>query len=97
MAGVARVGDIDTGHGTYAPDTVASGSPNVFANGMPVARTGDPHGVHKNTVLPFDVHPAFCGAGSGTVFANGSPVFRGGDPVDDATQAGCSGNVSAGG
>jgi uncharacterized Zn-binding protein involved in type VI secretion len=97
MAGVARVGDGDTGHGTYTPDTVTSGSGSVFANGIAVARSGDPHGVHINTVKPFDKHPAACGAGSGSVFANGMPVFRAGDPVDAATQAGCSGNVFAGG
>jgi uncharacterized Zn-binding protein involved in type VI secretion len=97
MAGVARVGDSDTGHGTYTADTVKSGSPNVFVNGIAAARSGDPHGVHINTVEPYDVHPAVCGAGSGSVFVNGMPVFRGGDPVDGATQAGCSGNVFAGG
>jgi uncharacterized Zn-binding protein involved in type VI secretion len=76
---------------------VTAASPNVFVNGIPAARSGDAHGVHINTVEPFDVHPAFCGAGSGSVFVNGMPVFRGGDPVDGATQAGCSGNVFAGG
>jgi uncharacterized Zn-binding protein involved in type VI secretion len=97
MAGVARVGDSDTGHGTYTPDTVQSGSPNVLVNGIAAARSGDPHGTHINTVDPYDEHSASCGAGSKTVLVNGIPVFRGGDPVDDATQAGCSGTVFAGG
>jgi uncharacterized Zn-binding protein involved in type VI secretion len=97
MPGAARVGDTDTGHGTYAPDTVKTGSPNVFVNGIAVARTGDPHGVHINTVTPFDIHTAVCGPGSGSVFVNGLPVFRIGDPVDGATQAAGSGNVIVGG
>jgi uncharacterized Zn-binding protein involved in type VI secretion len=97
MPGAARIGDTDTGHGTYTPDTVKAGSSNVLVNGIGVARTGDDHGVHVNTVKPYDVHPAVCGAGSGTVFANGSPVFRIGDPVDSATQAAGSGNVIVGG
>jgi uncharacterized Zn-binding protein involved in type VI secretion len=97
MAGAARIGDSDTGHGTYAPDTVKAGSSDVFVNGIGVARSGDDHGQHVNTVKPYDVHPAVCGAGSGTVFANGKPIFRIGDPVDSATQAGGSGNVIVGG
>ena len=97
MAGIARVEDSDTGHGTYTADTVKSGSPNVLVNGIPAARSGDPHGQHVNTVFPFDAHDAACGAGSTTVFINGMPAFRAGDPVDDAAQAGCSANVLAGG
>jgi uncharacterized Zn-binding protein involved in type VI secretion len=97
MPGAARVGDADSGHGTYTPDTVKSGSPNVLTNGIPTARTGDPHGQHMNTVEPYDVHDAVCGSGSGTVFINGIPAFRIGDPVDAATQVGGSGNVIIGG
>jgi uncharacterized Zn-binding protein involved in type VI secretion len=96
-SGIARIGDTDTGHGTYAPDTVKAGSSNVFINGTGAARTGDDHGQHINTVKPYDVHPAVCGAGSGTVRINGKPAFRIGDPVDSATQAAGSGNVIAGG
>jgi uncharacterized Zn-binding protein involved in type VI secretion len=96
-AGAARIGDADTGHGTYTPDTVKAGSPNVFANGIGVARTGDNHGVHVNTVKPYDVHSTVCGTGSATVLINGNSIFRIGDPVDLATQAVGSGNVFAGG
>jgi uncharacterized Zn-binding protein involved in type VI secretion len=95
--GAARIGDVDTGHGTYTPDTVQAGSSNVFVNGIGVARTGDDHGIHVNTVEPYDTHPAACGAGSATVFANGKPIFRIGDPVDSATQEAGSGNVIIGG
>jgi uncharacterized Zn-binding protein involved in type VI secretion len=97
MAGIARVGDTDSGHGTYTPDTVKAGSPTVFVNGAAAARSGDPHGQHVNTVIPYDAHPAVCGAGSGTVFINGMSAFRIGDPVDDADQAAGSSDVFAGG
>jgi hypothetical protein len=96
-SGIARIGDTDTGHGTYTPDTVKAGSSDVFVNGIGAARTGDAHGQHVNTVEPYDVHPAVCGAGSGTVKVNGKSVFRIGDPVDSATQAAGSANVLAGG
>jgi hypothetical protein len=94
--GAARIGDTDTGHGTYAPDTVKEGSDNVFVNGIGVARSGDAHGAHVNTAKPYDVHPASCGDGSGTVFVNGKSVFRIGDSVDSATQAAGSDNVIVG-
>jgi hypothetical protein len=95
-SGIARVGDTDSGHGTYTPDTVKAGSPNVLVNGIPAARTGDDHGEHVNRAPPYDVHSAVCGDGSGTVFVNGKPVFRIGDPVDSATQSAGSGDVLAG-
>jgi uncharacterized Zn-binding protein involved in type VI secretion len=95
-SGIARVGDTDSGHGTYTPDTVKAGSPDVFINGIAAARSGDPHGQHVNTVKPYDVHAATCGAGSSTVFINGKSAFRIGDPVDAATQAAGSVNVLSG-
>jgi uncharacterized Zn-binding protein involved in type VI secretion len=97
MPGIARLGDGDTGHGTYAPDVVTAASGDVLVNGTGAARSGDAHGVHANTVKPYDVHGAVCGAGSGTVLINGRSAFRIGDSVDAATQSGGSGNVIAGG
>ena len=64
MPGVSRLGDVCTGHGCFPsrPSTgsvLAAGSPNVFVNGMEIARIGD---------------PVACGSavatGSGNVFAN---------------------------
>lgn len=68
MPAVARIGD-PMGRG----DTVKSGSPNVYANGLPVARLTDGttgHGCWPATILA---------EGSGTVFVNGLPVSRVGD------------------
>lgn len=69
MPPVARQGDGHT-HG----GAVMEGSPNVQANGLPVARVGDR--VHCNqhgtqTIV----------AGSGTVRANGRAVARHGDAI----------------
>jgi uncharacterized Zn-binding protein involved in type VI secretion len=97
MPGASRVGDADSGHGTYTADTVKSGSGNVIINGISAARTGDPHGQHINKVEPFDIHSAICGTGSGSVFINEIPAFRIGDPVDAATQIGGSSSVIIGG
>lgn len=53
---------------------IVSGSPDVFCNGKPVARVGDPvaclrHGAQR------------IAAGSTTVFCNGKGVARVGDPI----------------
>tara|TARA_Y100001937_G_scaffold94392_2_gene128019 strand:- start:216 stop:506 length:291 start_codon:yes stop_codon:yes gene_type:complete len=44
---VARIGDADTNHAPCPPASCSTGSPNVFANNIPVHRVGDtntPHG-----------------------------------------------------
>ena len=68
MPYVARIGDPFS-----CGDTVASGSANVHANGIPLGRITDAtvgHGCWPPTIIA---------AGSGTVFANGLPVARVGD------------------
>ena len=68
MSAIARIGDP-----MARGDTVRAGSPNVFANGIPVARLTDAttgHGCWPATILA---------QGSGTVTANGIPVSRVGD------------------
>ena len=42
MPQVARIGDADTNHPPCAAGQCATGSPNVFAEGLPVGRIGDP-------------------------------------------------------
>jgi uncharacterized Zn-binding protein involved in type VI secretion len=61
MAAAARLGDpISCG------DTIAGGSGNVFFNGMPVARVGDPTAGHP------------CGPPTSLAAGNGSNVFANG-------------------
>jgi len=105
MPGVARVGDLESGSCPIGPSSlapplpIASGSGNVFVNGIPVARTGDPYGGdHIEIPLPNPPHKVSCGQGSGTVFVNGKPIFRKGDPTScPSVQVEGSGNVIAGG
>jgi uncharacterized Zn-binding protein involved in type VI secretion len=105
MPGVARVGDAESGSCPIGPSSlagplsVATGAATVFANGKPIARTGDPYGgVHVQIPEPHAPHGVSCGQGSGTVFAEGAPVFRMGDPTScPSVQVGGSGDVSAGG
>lgn len=106
MAGVARVGDKETGSCPIGPSSsagplaIASGAGSVFVNGKPIARSGDPYGgVHVHIpVPPNGTHSLSCGGGSGSVFAEGSSVYRIGDSSTcPSTQVEGSGNVFAGG
>jgi uncharacterized Zn-binding protein involved in type VI secretion len=85
MPGVSRQGADSAG------GTIVGGSGNVFVDGQPVARIGDPvaghgRGPHAGPVLA---------AGSGNVFANGIPVTRAGDPATCGHPASGSGDVIA--
>ncbi len=80
MPPVTRIGDNNTGHDACPPVPLSAGSPNVFANGIPVCRIGDPYVVHG---CPAHVpHTPHLAAGSSTVLVNGIPVSRIGDAVD---------------
>lgn len=70
MPPVARIGDpISCG------DTIAGGSGNVFANGIPVTRVG-PDSTAGHCFLPTKI-----ASGSPTVFVNRKAVSRVGDPI----------------
>lgn len=49
-------------------DTIIEGSPNVFANGMPVGRKGDKTSGHDQWI------PSYMIEGSDKVFANGISI-----------------------
>jgi len=81
---VVRMGvDICSGHpgypGFFPPRPSLAGSPDVFADGLPVVRMGDSWAPHTNI---FSVHPGAGVGGSPTVFVNGVPVMRASDPLD---------------
>lgn len=105
MPGVSRVGDLESGSCPIGPSSlagplaIASGAGMVNADGIPVARTGDPYGgVHVHIPLPHPTHGVSCGPGSSLVIIEGSPVFRIGDPTScPSTQVGGSGSIFAGG
>lgn len=46
MIPTSRVGDVCTGHGCFGGRPIAAGAGTVFANGIPVARQGDPMAPH---------------------------------------------------
>lgn len=84
----ARKGDIGSGHGGYPPTPIVSASGNVFTNGKPAARKGDPLLPHAKPKKP--PHGRSIAEGSGSVFINGKPAARVRDAID------CGGSVSAG-
>jgi uncharacterized Zn-binding protein involved in type VI secretion len=97
MAAVTRLGDSCTGHGCWPSRSSTGGSPDVFANGIPVHRQGDGWAAHTCPPIP-ETHASSLGAGSFTVFANGRQLGRAGDPVAcGSAVASGSGNVFAGG
>ncbi len=88
MPAVTRVGDNNTGHDACPPTALSSGSPNVFVNGIPAGRVGDPYNPHG---CPAHVpHVGNIAAGAPHVFINGKAAGRIGDPVS------CGGSVAVG-
>lgn len=88
MPAVTRVGDNNTGHDACPPTALASGSPDVFTNGISTGRVGDPYNPHG---CPAHVpHVGNIAAGAPHVFINGKACGRVGDPVT------CGGSVAAG-
>lgn len=79
MPGIARLGDICTGHGNWPARPSTSGSSNVFINGKPAHRQGDSWAVHCNPDP--SCHSSVLAAGSSSVYVNGKPLGREGDPV----------------
>tara|TARA_Y100001954_G_C15654626_1_gene524463 strand:- start:198 stop:500 length:303 start_codon:yes stop_codon:yes gene_type:complete len=97
---VCRKGDsLSTGHactGTTILDTPGQGS--VFANGILVARVGDPTVSHPFPPVPVCApHVANVNAGSPNVFVVGSNVARIGDSADAGAMTSGSPNVFANG
>ena len=88
MPPVTRISDSCTGHDDCPGVPLASGSHNVYANGIPVGRVGDSYSTHA--CEQHTPHTPVLAGGSGTVYVNGIPVSRIGDGVS------CGGSVAAG-
>jgi len=96
MPAVTRIGDADVSHCSGMVRAV--GSPNVFANGIPISRQGDVNTGHKKPGSPCPSHAAPIAAGSSTVKVNSKGCGRIGDAISGCTSvAAGSGNVFAGG
>lgn len=92
--GVARVGDLCTGHGCFPPRAAISGSPNVFVNGIPVVRVDDSWANHT---CGNNTHGGTTVTGSSFFFVNGKAVARIGDSIScGSVVAAGSGNVFIG-
>lgn len=95
MPAVTRIGDADVKHCSGMVRAV--GSPNVFANKIPISRQGDVNTGHKKPGVPCPGHSAPIASGSGTVFINGMGCGRVGDGISGCTSvAAGSPNVFAG-
>lgn len=81
MPPLSRVGDVSTGHSSFPPNPIASGSPNVMVNSIACARMGDPMIPHGSP-SPSPPHPGTIASGSGTVSVNSQSAARIGDPID---------------
>ena len=79
MAGICRLGDSCTGHGSFPSRVNDEGSPNVFVNGRAVHRQGDHWVTHSNPTP--SSHDGTASGGSSNVFANGKPIMRIGDTI----------------
>lgn len=80
MPTAARFSDKGTQHDGYYETVIIAGSPTVFIDGLPAARTGDPLTPHAKPEHP--PHPRKIAGGSATVFIDGLPAARTGDAVD---------------
>ena len=95
MPAVTRVGDADVAH--CSGMTRAEGSPNVFANSIPVSRQSDNNTSHLLPGVPCPSHAAPIAVGSPTVFTNNLGTGRIGDAISGCTSvAAGSPNVFAG-
>lgn len=76
----AKVGNIGTDHEGFHPTPITAGSPDVFIDGIPAARVGDPLAPHDKPNHP--PHPRKIASGSSTVLVNGKPLAITGGAVD---------------
>jgi uncharacterized Zn-binding protein involved in type VI secretion len=95
MPGVARLGDICSGHGCWPSRPNDQASPDVYVNSINTHRESDHWIIH---CCDDDCHDGALSRGSSTVFINGLPVARIGDPVScGSSVAQGSSDVFAGG
>ena len=95
MPAVARQGDQGVPH--CSPFSIASGSGDVFVDGMPAATVGSTSTSHLVPSRVCFANSSSIASGSGSVFVNGKPIARVGDPLGGCTSVSQgSGTVFAG-
>jgi len=83
MPAATRIGDADIPH--CSGMVRATGSSNVFVNGIPWSRQGDINTPHLRPGSPCPTHIASITIGSTTVFVNGKGAGRIGDFISGCT------------
>jgi len=83
MPAAARQGDRNVPH--CSGHNMAQGSPDVFINGLPACREGDPTTRHLNPGRRCFPHTPVVKKGSSSVYINGRPAARVGDPITSCT------------
>ena len=99
MPAICRKGDsLNTGHVCTTVTTLDTpGQSTVRANGILIARVGDPTVVHSNPPAPVcPPHVANVNVGSSTVRVAGKFVARIGDSADSGAMISGSSNIFAG-
>lgn len=76
--GVARKGDVCTGHTCFPTRQNIKGSPDTFADGKPQHRVTDNWAIHSCRMMS---HSSQLRNGSETIFTNGLSQGRINDPV----------------
>ena len=84
---VHRLGDCNSGHDCFPPQTLCSASSNVLSNGIPIGRVGDCYTVH---CCESSCHSSVVATGSPNVLINGRNVARLGGLVSCGGVAVCS-------
>lgn len=93
MSAMTRIGDLLTGHDCWGDHNIDAGSGDVFANSIPVSRSGDVSTVH---CCGPDCHAGNM-SGNNSVFVNSKSAQKVGDSVScGSTQAEGSPNVFIG-
>ncbi len=74
-----RLTDLNTGHDACEPVPLATGSANVYVNGLRAGRVGDTYNPHE--CIDHPLHVGAVASGSRTVFINKKAAARTGDAV----------------
>ena len=85
MPGIARAGDLCTGHGCFPSRPGTTTSTSVFINGLSVHRLGDKFDVH---CCGKECHDGIISSSSSTVFVEGIALARIGDPISCGSMLG---------
>lgn len=93
---LVTLGDLGTDHEGFPPTPVIAGSPDVYIDGKPAIRVGDPLAPHSKPKHP--PHPRIIVSGEPSILINGKPAAVTGGAIDcgGATIGSASASTGAG-